>query len=868
MRRRPYSNASLEKSEMTSGSPISIDQLVNSSQNPSMNSGMNSGVDLSGRDQKSMPLLGRSHELHLLGALLLEDDCRAVTLIGPTGVGKTCLALEVVRQFDPEAIKVFWLDAEALGEEFLPRLEATLDLCRTSPVNLLVLDHLEDLSPDLASNPQALNSRLESALAGSPGLRLLIVGQRALRLTNEYRFELGPLSLQTVPGLTSDAAQLFMVRAKLVHAQSWLSAADQQTVQHLCEALDGLPLAIEIAAAQIAFLTPEEMLEHLGALLRLPHPSHPSHRANRHATLEQALLRNLVRLGDHEHLALACVARCVRGATLETLQAMLAWSAREVLPVMHSLCEQHLIRRDQWTSNRVRFVAFEIVRLLLSDSDQRPDSDQRLDSDQQPDSAQTKPEPTHDQKHQSQARLKHAEYFADHSFNVLNLRAFLPDQAQALEEFLLDEPDLELARTFWLAQAKRGVPRAARFLIEVSFCFTIYLPRLPEKEHQFNRVLEAALEHIDDAPSRLAAIFLDVAARALYQTAVFARAETLARRAYQTALKTPDAVLINGTRTNLAATLVGLGQEPEAEVLLRESIAALEHYPKTDTHGWALVMLADLLLSGGLLEEPLGLFQRARTVFETCGNRCDISVALRGLASTHSERGEHDLAIALMLEALHIQREVHGPDEFNMLEVFGQLELKAGHWSSAWTYFSEAIIAFCSRNLWNRLVLTMTGVAQLLLRAELPELAARMLGHMTYLRCRFLGELTGYAKTNFEGLQHSLSELLSSPELEALLLEGQGWNDPLWVLEYLRQDPDFQAFCNEADAPSHRPSRVKLSKRQLEVMQLIRAGLSNKRIAQQLGLSESTVKFHISEVFNKFGVRNRVQALRVLEMQT
>ncbi|MCX7859518.1 MAG: helix-turn-helix domain-containing protein [Chloroflexus sp.] len=221
------------------------------------------------------PLLGREAELAQLTRLLRDGPARLVTLIGSPGVGKSRLALAaaaVLQPFFPDG--VLFMELAALDEpaELAPliaarlgaqgdHVEAALLAFLAQRSFLLVLDNFEQLLP-----AAPLVARL---LAAAPRLAILVTSRVPLRLRAETRFPVKPLALpanrRVSAVATAPATRLFCERAVAVNPAFTLNAANATTIAALCQRLDGLPLAIELAAARADMLEPAALLASLDA---------------------------------------------------------------------------------------------------------------------------------------------------------------------------------------------------------------------------------------------------------------------------------------------------------------------------------------------------------------------------------------------------------------------------------------------------------------------------------------------------------------------------------------------------------------------------------------------------------------------------
>ncbi|MBD0348806.1 MAG: adenylate/guanylate cyclase domain-containing protein [Thermoleophilia bacterium] len=204
------------------------------------------------------PLLGRERELGELVAML-GDGTRLVTITGPGGTGKTRLALQVAAELVGTGLEaVYWVPLAGVSESelVLPEIAQTVgardDLTEylRGRQLLLVLDNLEHLP--------AAAPRLAELLSASSELRVLATSRAPLHLSGEREYFLEPLQ----PG---EATTLFVERARATGRRLTPDA----TVDAICRRLDGLPLAIELAAARTRLLTPETLLERLDDALPL-----------------------------------------------------------------------------------------------------------------------------------------------------------------------------------------------------------------------------------------------------------------------------------------------------------------------------------------------------------------------------------------------------------------------------------------------------------------------------------------------------------------------------------------------------------------------------------------------------------------------
>jgi predicted ATPase len=337
-----------------------------------------SASDAGGVELRSLPVpissfVGRDADVAAV-ARFLRGGARIVTVTGTGGIGKTRLALAVVQELlddYPDGVHVVHLGAveevdlvlptlaSSLGvrltgtEDAAPALVATLEGRRT----LLLLDNLEQVL--------GIASTLVALLERCSGVQLLVTSRRPLHVAGEQQWQLEPLGLEHAGAgvaaiAASPAVELFVQRASAVDPTFALHAGNAAALGELCRRLDGLPLAIELAAARVRLFPPAVLLRRLEEGLELL--SGGVERPERHRTLRATIEWSTRLLEAAEHALFARLSVFAGGCTIEAAEAVCDLDGRGDVPGLTARLLDHGLLLVDGTGDEPRIRMLETVR--------------------------------------------------------------------------------------------------------------------------------------------------------------------------------------------------------------------------------------------------------------------------------------------------------------------------------------------------------------------------------------------------------------------------------------------------------------------------------------------------------------------------
>jgi predicted ATPase/DNA-binding CsgD family transcriptional regulator len=779
--------------------------------------------------------IGRAPALEELRDKLVT--ARLLTLSGAGGSGKTRMAVQLANQVISDFPDGLWFvdlvplsDATLVAQKVMSAVgvreqadrsaQETLASLFATKRSLLLLDNCEHLLDGVAALVDAL-------LRATVELNVLTTSREALRLAGEVVWHVAPLAVPDDHALNvedlhqCDATRLFIDRAKLNLPGFELTTENARSVAEICRQLDGLPLAIELAAARIASMSPAQFLTRLGDSLHLlstrGRVTSPKQR-----TLEATFDWSYELLEDREQTLFRRLGVFSSPFTLEGVEAVCGegFSADEVLDLLTELIEKSLVVVENRPGDETRYRLLETVRRyarsMLVELGEHPHVEQRL----------------------AGFCLSIAEHAAEqlHSPDALVWMDLLDDQEDNLRAVLgwcqtHDPPTgLELASRLAEYWDLRG--------------------HLTEGRKWLGEFLD-----LNQTADQLRGAALAGAGLLAWRQGDNRRARSHYEDCLRIGRSTKNRELEARGLRGLGDAVLGLGEYGEAEAYCRESLEIFQATGNTAETAQTLSRLGNAALNQGDPAASISFYERSLALYRGLGDRIGIANQLWSLSPGEFLRGEHARARVHLEECLKIRTEIKDEVGIPYVHVMlGYADMELGNLPGSRSEFGAALTRLLQ--LGDRWGISMTldfmsGLAVRALRwAESLRLAGASQAVRASIGAQQLASVKGVADPWLaQARRHLTTDEAARTHRDGLQMTVEDAVD--FALRFLEADP---VRVTAAGRGAHG-----LSRRELQVARLVSEGHTNRAIAKTLFISERTVDNHVKHIFEKLNFRSRAQ---------
>ena len=849
--------------------------------------------------------IGREQEVMDVCTLLQHQDTRLVTLTGTGGIGKTRLSLEVgadlLRSFRDG---VYFVPLASINDASLviPAIAHTLGLQhRYAEKQQPLAEHLEYLNTFLREKQslllldnfeQVVDAAPEIAelLVACPRLKILVTSRAALHLSGEHEFPLPPLALPDgtsplpVHELTQYAAiALFLQRATAIKPDFDVTTANVQTIAMICLRLDGLPLAIELAAARIKLLPPQALLQ------RLIHPLNVltggrQNSPERHQTLRNTIAWSYHLLNTVEQQLFRRVSVFVGSCSLEAIEALYSSYPDRTMLVLDgvsSLIDKSLLRQIE-QGDEPRIVMLETIReyaLEMLDAN----GEERL------------------------CRHAHAVYYmtlAEESEQEL----VGPQQASWLERLEQEHDNLRAALDWSLQQD--GIAIETQRRMEIALRLVGALRRFWQMHGHLNEGQLFAEKTL--LASKGIEVSVQARAKALIAAGTLAsiqndydRTEAYCRESLHLFQELGDQQGMALSLFLLSVVPMMKGDNVAARSLTEEALILFREMGDQERIAWSLSTLGLLDTHEEKYASARAHYEESLAIHRKLSNKRGIAATLLRLAQLlFVSLGDQTLLGSLLDEGLALNNELGEKEGIaNISSLSAQLAFRQGDISIARSQIEKSILLYKEIGQRRALAESQAILAQIALsqgeRTEARVLydesreIARELNHMWLIAVCLEGR-AGLAAEEGQlvwavqlwGAADALRETIRVPiplieraEYERSITTARtrlGEQDFAVAWEAGRGMTPEQAITSKGNAviaslaapattsssayppPSTHPAG--LTAREVEVLRLVARGLTSGEIALELKISEKTVAHHLTHIFNKTNSENRAAA--------
>ena len=847
------------------------------------------------------PLIGREQEIQACLDLLQHSEARLVTLIGPGGVGKTRLGLQVCQELLHEFTDgIYFVSLAPISNPTLviptiarifdiweadsQSLKDRLKVCLRNKHLLLLLDNFEQVI--------VAASDLADLLIACPGLSLLITSRAVLHISGEHEFPVPPLSmpdpkkLPEIELLSQYAAiALFLQRVKAIIPNFHLTKANARAIVEICSCLDGLPLAIELAAARIKLLPPLALQARLDRRLVVL-TSGTQDAPARQQTLRNTIMWSYDLLNGQEQQLFRQLSVFVGGCSLEAIEVISgAQNSRDeeasILDRVASLLDKSLIQQKEQEGQEPRLIMLETIHelgqeLLIMNTEM------------------------------ASVRQAHAEYYlllvgeAKQGLSGQEKEQWLmklqqdQDNIRAALHWLMEQEEIEKAlrlirslvdfwwirghlnegRTFlewglrvserastpvraeilyvagWLSCLQGDIGRAEALCEESLVIFREledtrsmvsplwmlgYITLIGSNYTKARVRAEEALKLARELDDKENSIYtLEILAMIAFYQGEYSKACSLFEGSLELCKALDNTWSFIRSLCFLALVVLSQGDIEKAHVLLEECLILARKVAYKECIAQSLNLSGQAALQQGNITRARALMEESLELFKESGNQSGAAQALSGLGWVAFLQGDALKGQALLSQSLEIARKTN--DRWFLalcLEGLGTMVASQG----------QATYAVQLLSVGETLCATINAV--------LPPVMRNMRESTIALARTQLGEDV-FATTWAAGCTMTPQQVLTHTESTSIEPVPSPVPQTISTTSQLFTSPKMSATSSLAE----------LTTREVEILHLVAQGLTNAQVADKLVISPRTVNWHLTTIYNKLGVSSRSAATR------
>jgi non-specific serine/threonine protein kinase len=785
-------------------------------------------------------LIGREQELEGITQTLLRSDVRMLTLTGAGGTGKTRLAMACAERLLPHfSDGVYLVDLAPLSDPglVLSAIARTLQVPAPSSGSVsdtllrLLYDKFVLLVFDNFEHVRAAAPDVSTLLGGGAGLKLLVTSRTPLHVRWEHEIPIQPLALpdrhatRDASGLEgSPAVELFVERARAVRPDFAVTSDNARDVAEICIRLDGLPLALELAAVRMKALAAGNLLALLERRLD-PLVVGASDAAPRQRTLRATMSWSHDLLGPPERSLFCRLAIFTGGWSAEAAQMVCAGgdvAVAAVVDLLYGLVDQSLVQMQE-VDGKSRYRLLETVRqfgqeLLETSGDV------------------------------AWIRRQHAMYFLGVAETLgQETRVFGPEAAAVRVELERERDNMRNALQWFIEQDE---PEFALRMADALQSFWYVRGPYIETRRALDEVLAMPGA---SPPSILRGSLLNWAAIAANMNGDAASAQVLNEQALATARATNDTLVEARALQSLANAFALRGNLERALGVGEQAVSLYRHAGNRFRESVVLSNLSGYRQSMGDVDGARMLADEAVAIARALESGWLISTALLRLGIALLDQDRLDLGRTVLEEGRALAARDHDRRlEALCLAALGQIAMAQGRRGEAHEQLTESM-----RLCWE--IGEQASVADLLdTRGQLIAIggqygeALRLAGAAMTIRDALRVSASPRRQAIRQAWMEQARQALGSEGVETLLADGKAMSIDAAVRYALSAaPPSWTAMDTNSRSP--------LTRREEEVAQLIAQGMGNRAIAHELVITEGTVEVHVKRILSKLGFRSRSQ---------